>query len=601
MLVLLPLLATLQYRWLGRLSEAEAERLQRSVQASTHDFTRAIDLQFAFALGGLHVHGTVLQDEAWDRYAEHYGAWRAAADETLVADVLLADAAGGAVRLRRWNPAGRRFEDAAWPESLAAVRERVLAHHERFARTREPISIEPLDLLDSRAAALVVPVTPVVKTGPPGVPVFGFTIVRFDPQRLAQTLPALVARHFGPAETTPYRVAVVNRAEPSRVLYESTPGAARALVERADVTQDFFGMSAEIFPLLRQAMTTLRPPEPPPDVTARGQRGGDGRRSLVFNFFTRRERGAPQPPQDAGRLRLLVGHRAGSLEAAVAVARTRNLAMSFGILLLMAGAVALIVVAARRAQALARQQLEFVAGVSHELRTPVAVITSAADNLAQGVVSDPKRVKQYGSAIQSEARRLGDTVERVLQFAGIEAGRGVGHRVPVSVADVIAESLAGCDALVREAGATIETAIEPGLPPVVADPGALRSTVQNLVVNAIKYGGAERWLRVTARAMPGRRREVAISVEDRGLGIGGADLPHVFEPFYRGTEAVARQIQGNGLGLSIVKRIVESHGGSVSVQSQPGVGSTFTVRLPAAGRATSGAQEVVGEHARARA
>ena len=152
------------------------------------------------------------------------------------------------------------------------------------------------------------------------------------------------------------------------------------------------------------------------------------------------------------RWRLLVRHRAGSLEAAVSHARWRNLGLSFGILMLMTVSVGLIVIAARRAQALARQQMEFVAGVSHELRTPVSVIAAAADNLAQGVVTEPGRVKQYGSAIQTEARRLADTVERVLQFAGIQAGRASGHRVAVSPAEIVEEALAASGAGDRRRG-----------------------------------------------------------------------------------------------------------------------------------------------------
>ena len=122
----------------------------------------------------------------------------------------------------------------------------------------------------------------------------------------------------------------------------------------------------------------------------------------------------------------------GSLEAAVGAARTRNFALSSGILALLAAAIGLIVVSARRADRLARQQLEFVAAVSHELRTPVSVIGAAAGNLADGVVDEPGRVKKYGATIQTEARRLAETVERVLQLAGIAAGRAAAARTAVA-------------------------------------------------------------------------------------------------------------------------------------------------------------------------
>jgi two-component system sensor histidine kinase SenX3 len=105
--------------------------------------------------------------------------------------------------------------------------------------------------------------------------------------------------------------------------------------------------------------------------------------------------------------------------------------------------------------------------------------------------------------------------------------------------------------------------------------------LQNLITNALKYGGPARWVRISARAVPGRRgRDVEIAVSDRGLGITARDLPHVFEPFYRGSDALERQIHGNGLGLSIVKSVIDAHGGRVTVTSVPGSGSTFTIRIP---------------------
>ena len=113
---------------------------------------------------------------------------------------------------------------------------------------------------------------------------------------------------------------------------------------------------------------------------------------------------------------------------------------------------------------------------------------------------------------------------------------------------------------------------------VIGDATALRSALQNLISNAIKYGGEARWVRVTAKSLS--HKATRITVEDRGLGIGADDRKHIFEPFYRGREALSRQIQGTGLGLHLVRRIVESHHGTVSVQSEPGRGSTFTIDLP---------------------
>ncbi len=310
-----------------------------------------------------------------------------------------------------------------------------------------------------------------------------------------------------------------------------------------------------------------------------------------------------------GRWSLVATHRAGSLEAAVASVRTRNLMLSSSILLLLTLVVGLIVVSARRAQELARQQMEFVAAVSHELRTPVSVIGVAAGNLADGVVEDPQRVRKYGETIQGEARRLGETVERVLQLAGIAAGRAAAAPTTVHPSDLVMQSIAACQPEIEAAGATVETDIQDDLPLVQGDVAALRSAIQNLVSNAVKYGGDARWLRVRVSGDPkgsppqsvfglrhprvastivfrggnpsGLPSAVAFTVEDRGLGIPEAERSHIFEPFYRGHEAVARQIHGSGLGLNLVKRIAEAHGGTVTVASEAGKGSTFTLTLPA--------------------
>jgi signal transduction histidine kinase len=584
MLVLLPVLAALQFRWLGQLSDAERERLQRNLRATTGEFTHAIDLEIARALVGLQVDGATLREGAWDRYAERYAAWTAATSyPSLVAGVWLADEAPGphpAVRLRRWTPRTRTFDPAGWPAQLSTVREQVTAAYAAHRQHGEPAGMRPADMVARDGSLLVVPVAPSAQPRPDGSPgrlihVYGFTLIELSRQVIDdQMIRALVARHFGAPGAPDYHVAVVDRDRPEDVIFESQPGDARALRAQADAKEDFFGMRPDQFALIRQAFASLRLPP----------RSGDGRRGFVSVFTRRAEPGQRSgPPEDGARWRLLVRHRAGSLEAAVSHARRRNLALSFGILMLMAGSVGLIVVAARRAQALARQQMEFVAGVSHELRTPVSVIGVAADNLARGVVSDPGRVRQYGTAIQTEARRLGDTVERVLQFAGIQAGRPAGRQAPVSPSAIIDDALEASRPLVEESGARVDCTIAPNLPPVVADAAALRSALQNLLANAIKYGGPAPSIRLAAGEVRSRGRSfVEIAVSDRGIGIPAAEQSRIFEPFYRGSEALARQIHGNGLGLSIVRSIVEAHGGRVTVSSTQGAGSTFTVRLPAA-------------------
>jgi len=198
------------------------------------------------------------------------------------------------------------------------------------------------------------------------------------------------------------------------------------------------------------------------------------------------------------------------------------------------------------------------------------------------VVGNTERVKRYGTVIESEARRLGEMIESVLQYGGLESGAALGTPAPVSPAEIVNAAVDTAIAAAGEGGLIVQRDIAPDLPNVLGDAAALRSAVQNLLANAVKYGGADRWVGVRAEPGQGRRREISITVSVHGAGIPPADLPHIFEPFYRGTDAVAGQIHGNGLGLSLVKRIVVAHGGRVAVSSRANAGTTFTLTLPVA-------------------
>jgi signal transduction histidine kinase len=191
-------------------------------------------------------------------------------------------------------------------------------------------------------------------------------------------------------------------------------------------------------------------------------------------------------------------------------------------------------------------------------------------------------VKEYGSLIRNEGRRLAGMIEQILHFAAGQSRRATYDLKPVGVSDAIDASFADISALPEAAGFTMEREIEPDLPPVEADAAALTRCLENLVLNALKYGGDRRWVRVRACQATGDAARVRISVEDRGEGIDPSDLPHIFEPFYRGKAAQAAQIHGTGLGLSLARDMAEGMGGRLEATSELGRGSTFTLELPAA-------------------
>jgi signal transduction histidine kinase len=264
----------------------------------------------------------------------------------------------------------------------------------------------------------------------------------------------------------------------------------------------------------------------------------------------------------------------------VAGVRRRNLIVSFGILLVLGLSVVMTVVATQRAQRLARAEVEFVAGVSHELSTPLSVICVAGENLADGLLGGGKPVRRYGALVRDEGRRLRELVDQVLVFS--TPGTLVARRERVDLRALVAGALEPCRTDIEEQRFEVRTEIAAGLPLVVGDEAMLRRAVQNLLSNAIKYSGSSRRLCVlVGAAPPGHGPQVWLTVRDEGLGIDPVELPRIFEPFYRSREARARQIRGSGLGLSLVRRIAEQHGGRVTVESEPGHGSSFTIRLPA--------------------
>jgi signal transduction histidine kinase len=574
----LVLLAVLQYRWSLEISRAERTRIEASLNTSVNQFRQEFYRELTQVSTAFHSDPTAEPDDFWSSYAERYQAWaRTATRPDLVANVFVWQAGGP---LRQLRPADGEFEPVDWPASLAGLRARV------EEEPRQPPGPGPGGAwtLEERIPALVRPIYNISgprwrrfggaprQAEPPAPPprvVLGFAIVELNRAALDRLLGELAQRYFAGPDGFIYNVVVVSGAPDGKVIYRSDPELTAASLNPPDA---------------RAALVPSTPAEnraiegaPPRDQAAR-TRGGRGNRGT----FMPRTRGAFIVPSAAEEpWQLLARHKGGSLESVVAADRRRNLLLSFGVLLLLAVSMALIIVSTQRARRLARLQMEFVAGVSHELRTPVAVICSAADNLAEGFVGGKDQVKEYGALIRNEGRRLAGMIEQILRFAAGQSRPASYHLEPVAVSEAIARVVASVSTLPEAEGFTVEREIEPDLPAVEADAAALNHCLENLILNALKYGGEQRWMRVRAGKSDGGSR-VRISVEDRGAGIDPADLPHIFEPFYRGKSAQAAQIHGAGLGLSLARDIAEGMGGRLDASSEPGRGSTFTLELPSA-------------------
>jgi len=594
----LGLLATLQYYWVDQVSAGERERRQASLNLGASRLSEDFNRELARAYLTFQIDAATLRDRDWSRFAGRYERWQASAPYPgLVNDLYIVEVSQiGRVQLARFDPSRGGFEPESWSSELLPLR-RLFERTYRnisFSGAAAQVRIPPVS---GATPALLVPVSrpgllsvqqnrgvdadllfsdmlfpgayqPCMRCPPElrNGPMIAYTIVRLDTDYIARAmLPALAERSFPAASGLGFNLAVVDRASPPNLIFRSDERLDLASFDEVDARVSLFDITYADLNALMLASD--------PRVDDRDTADAGGRVAI----------GVLGRPDDAAGVdgtsqwELLLKHRAGSLAAAVGELRARNMLVSFGTVLLLGGSVAMLLLSARRAQRLAHQQIEFASAVSHELRTPLAVICSAGENLADGLIHDPQKARQYGLVISNEGRRLSEMVDQVLTFAGAQSGRQRYASQPIAVAALVDDALAGLQHQLREGGYTVELDIAPDLPLISGDPSALRRALQNLVSNAMKYGGEDGWIGVRAEAAPG---ELRLAVSDRGAGIPPGDLPHIFEPFYRGQAATAAQAHGSGLGLSLVRHSLEAHGGRVSVESAPGQGSHFVMHLP---------------------
>ncbi len=230
---------------------------------------------------------------------------------------------------------------------------------------------------------------------------------------------------------------------------------------------------------------------------------------------------------------------------------------------------------------------DFVANVSHELRTPLASIRAVLETLETGALADPAAARDFIARAQTEVDRLTAMVAELLELSRIESGEFPMSFEPVGVGNAVTEAVERLRSQADRLGVRMCAEIEPGIELVLGDSERIERAVVNLVQNALKFSQPGGEVRVSATQSEGI---VRIAVSDNGAGIDQRDLSRIFERFYKADNS--RRTDGSGLGLALVKHTAEAHGGSVSVASELGHGSTFTISLPALAErpATAGQQ-----------
>ncbi|HEV8493609.1 MAG TPA: histidine kinase dimerization/phospho-acceptor domain-containing protein, partial [Candidatus Angelobacter sp.] len=543
-------LAVLQYRWSVQVSDATRAQMLGNLRVSLAGFRQ----DFARELGAVAVEVRSVVERSGsmkpaDLNEQFHNLQQRTAHPNLVSHIYLWQDPAHQQPVR-FDPAANQFERVAWPDEFNQMQQRLLEigsarrpspggadgpgprrRGQRFefaprrnfgdrrdnagrrgnaTRARGAEALIPW-AIDQSIPALAYPIrrwrtSEAPGAQPAGPPEITWLIIELNPSVLRKEIfPELAQKYFGGSSGMEYYVAVrAAGKDGEQVLYSSGAGFGEEQKLPVDATLNLvgppFGQGGPRDAGLEFFSAPIRP--------APGDHGPQADEQHLAGL-DRAPRFEPFHYADSqGAWQVTAKHKSGSVEAAVGALRRRNLMTSFGVLGVLAITMGLILVGSQRARRLARLQMDFVAGISHELRTPLAVISSAAENIAHGVVEDKQQLVRYGNTIVKQSRQLTQLVEQVLQFAATQQTQGKQGLGRVSIPEVVEAALEGTSAMAAAAGFTVERRIEPGLPPVNADFAALVRSLQNLITNAVKYGGEQRWLRVSAQAAPGKGQEI---------------------------------------------------------------------------------------------
>jgi len=605
MMVLLAAIAILQYRWTNEASRADELRIGAELESLMMKWHSDLYGEFSAICTAIQVGPDAGARDTWNDYLERYVAWNNALpheslpyiyrNPDLVGEIYIWETNDQAAPRLFWlNLAKKKIEPLEPPAELSGLLSRLQANSTSLSTAlnawklpgkpadAEVSGIHPSGFsagsnsnigwqFDENIPAMVHPILhhgndkSLTSRSP-----VDWIIITLDTTVLRRrVLPELSSRYFGGLDGLAYKVAVIREGSPGQEIYTSDSDFGPQQLNAADSTLNIFGFGAE-----RQSAGERQGPR-----SRISARLNEWHNIAAPAWFPVIQYG---PATDSWILALQ--HRAGPLQLAIEKVRRNNLTLSALVLLLLALSFAVLTISGYRAQRFAKLQVDFVASISHELRTPLTAIFSAGENIKDGVIRNQSDLARYGSIITAQSRQLMNHVDRILAFASIRSGKDRYTLRPLEVGEILDAVRRNLSALMAEESVVLEEKIEPDLPPVMADLFAARGCLENLMTNAIKYGGADHRIFLSAgmRKTRGGRPEVGISVEDHGMGIAASDLQHIFEPFYRAGAATAAQIHGTGLGLSLAKHLSEAMGGRLTVASQPGTGSIFTLYLQTA-------------------
>src|ERR1700719_1998032 len=554
LVALCAVLAGLQYRWIREVADAETYHLREDLQYRLNLLRRDLnDEVFAACYGYIPANREIQKLGRDLAYLSQYRNRQESGDR-VVRRMAIAVPDKLDLVLLFPDATGTHLVPGNWPPEWDAMRKSLIV---RLRGGPAPLNQSSTLMAFPRFGTET-------RSGPRSVEQ-EWLLLDLDADHIGHTLLSdMLNRYLGQHGKLEYDAEVVARANPAITIYRSSTDSSGATTWIPDASVD----------LLEIARPQSAIPGPP-------AASADSHPAVLVVVPSN---SAPEPGPNRALWTLRVNHHAGSLETIVAKGRRTNDLLAAGLLLLIFATTYALVRFSRRAQDLAELQMNFVAGVSHELRTPLTVIRTAAYNLRGDLANQPGQVARYGALIREQAEKLSALVEQVLRYGNARAGRVLQKREPLAVQELIEAGLIAARNASDKKDIVVEQRIGPDLPLILADRESMQHALQNLFENAMKYGtpGGE-WIGVSATASKnGGPAAIEIRVADRGPGIPAEERGDGFYPFFCRQHPVKDQIHGTGLGLNLVKRIIEAHGGSVTVRDKSGPGAEFIVRIPIA-------------------
>lgn len=625
MILALITLAVLQYRWLGSVSEAEKKRLKEGLDASIENFISDFNEAFALLTNDFQIQVTNTEPDWSEQLNERFEDWKL---NTMTPDLLehvfvvRKKKERGETRINVFILKDGVLKAAEPDEDLEDWLD---SYYQNIAPDEPTQTLGNLpDFQQNSFISLPIKQMNMMQVTTPGTNndiqlnlnvelLDDMVVLDLNDEYIKNTMiPAIAKRYFSESFEDQYHVAILKDGEPKEFYYNNSPGvgfsetAFTADLSRPHITSFVFldntteQMDHSGFPTNDSFQFSFKKAFTQTEDVLDSLVSADQISSI--NVFSSSSSNIKIRKADSGKTvtmkqdttinasfpglyrpdswQIWLDFKSGSLDKFVAKTRNRNLAISFGILAVLGISVVLIVIFSQRSRDLAEQQMLFVAGVSHELRTPITVIRSAAENLKEGVVQTEERKKEYAELMLNEGRRLSDMVDQIMEFSGIQTGKRVYNFSEVDINNLMDSVLEDFKSVLAKANIQLEYSNTSKKETIYADRDAIYLSISNLLNNAIKFSGESKKIRLSVNEVQPKDTQVAFIVQDYGMGIPDTEKSEVFKPFFRGKRPMENQVIGNGIGLSLVKKVAEAHGGEIRLKSEVGVGSTFILLIP---------------------